>query len=126
MKKRNLIISAVIAGLLAVSLAGCGTVNAWNATALTTGMSDYAGAKKNTQELDDIKLRTWLDSSCAVNIGALQRISSTSGSPNAVNAVFMACPVPNVGVTTILPSGNMSVQTTAIQPAAAIPAVPAK
>ena len=99
-----------------VALTGCGTVNAYNAALLNKGAADYETAVKNLKDADDLKLKSWVDGACAVNVGALQRIASSTGNTNAVNAVFMACPVPNVGVTSILPSGNMTVQTSNVTP----------
>lgn len=112
----------IIVGLLALS--GCGTINAWNAVALEKTATDYEGAKKTLKDTDDMKLKLWVDGACSVNVGALQRIASSTGNVNAVNAIFMACPVPNVGVTSILPSGNMTVQTTAVQSSPSVPASP--
>lgn len=103
---------------LCATLSACGTVNTWNAAMLGKGAGDYAAAVNNLKETDDLKLRAWVDGACAVNVGALQRIASSTGNVNAVNAVFMACPVPNVGVTSILPSGNMTVQTSNVAPSA--------
>ena len=118
MKKRNLILQAAIVGLFVTSLSGCGAMNTYTAAALSTGSTDYLGAKENIQKIDDLKLRAWVDNACAVNVGALQRAASTTGNNNVTNAVFTACPVPNVGVTSILPTGSMTVQTTNITPPA--------
>lgn len=94
-----------------VLLAGCGTMNAGYSSLLNSTAQDYTGAKANIQQTDDMKLRGWVDAACAVNIGALQRAISTSGNPNIANAVFTACPVPGVGVTTTTQTGSMQVQT---------------
>lgn len=106
----------ILIAISALALSACGTMNAFTSAALTTGTADYAAAKKNLQTIDDAKLQAWLDSACSTNVGALQRASAT-GNAHVANAVFTACPVSNVGVTSILPSGNMQVQTVAIQPA---------
>jgi len=97
----------LIAILFAVSLAGCGTMNAWNGAALNKVESDYSGAKQNLKSFDDMKFVTWADAACAIPLGALQR--NATGNPRAVNAVFEACPVANVGVVT-LTAGGMAVQ----------------
>ncbi len=96
-------------------MGGCGTLNAWNAGMLTKGAGDYTAAKINLQKTDDMKLQAWIDSACAMNVGALQRAASTSGNGNAITAVFTACPVPGVGVTSNLPNGSLTVQTTTLQ-----------
>ena len=102
--------------IAAVSLlAGCGTLNAWNSAALTTGAADYTGMRQNIQKTDDMKLQGWIDAACAMNVGALQRAASTSGNGNAITAVFTACPVPGVGVTSNMPNGSLTVQTTTLQ-----------
>ena len=108
---KSLILVAVV-----TSLSGCGAMNTYTAAALSTGGADYESAKANVKKIDDMKLQSWVDSACAVNVGALQRAASTTGNTNITNAVLTACPVPNVGVTSILPSGNMTVQTTNIVP----------
>ena len=107
-------------------LAGCGSINTWNAAMLANGESNYAATVKNLKDVDDMKLKLWADGACAVNVGALQRVSSTTNNLNLVNAILMACPVPNVGVTAILPSGNMTVQTTNVTPAAPASMAPTK
>ncbi len=99
----------------AVLMGGCGTLNAWNSAMLTKGAGDYTSAKQNIQKTDDMKLQAWIDSACAMNVGALQRAASTSGNGNAITAVFTACPVPGVGVTSNLPNGSLTVQTTTLQ-----------
>ena len=99
----------------ALALGGCGTLNAWNSAMLTKGAGDYTSAKQNIQKTDDMKLQAWIDSACAMNVGALQRAASTSGNGNAITAVFTACPVPGVGVTSNLPNGSLTVQTTTLQ-----------
>ncbi len=111
-------------------LAGCAPINSAYNGVLTQGVADYASAKQNIQATDDMKLRAWVDSACAVNIGALQRAVSTSGNPAVANAVFTACPVPAVGVTTNGPTGTMQVQTFTIpitgitEPATPAPTAP--
>jgi hypothetical protein len=107
-----LLILAVGAALV---LGGCGTLNAWNSAALTTGAADYTGMRQNIQKTDDMKLQGWIDAACAMNVGALQRAASTSGNGNAITAVFTACPVPGVGVTSNMPNGSLTVQTTTLQ-----------
>lgn len=114
--KKVMLIAAGFAACFA--LAGCGAMNTYTSAALSAGGADYAGAKENIKKIDDLKLQTWVDGACAVNVGALQRAASTTGNTNITNAVLTACPVPNVGVTSILPSGNMTVQTTNIAPLA--------
>ncbi len=99
----------------ALALAGCGTLNAWNSAMLTKGAGDYTSAKVNIQKADDMKLQGWIDAACAMNVGALQRAASTSGNGNAITAVFTACPVPGVGVTSNMPNGSLTVQTTTLQ-----------
>ena len=99
----------------ALAMGGCGTLNAWNSAALTTGAADYTGMRQNIQKTDDMKLQGWIDAACAMNVGALQRAASTSGNGNAITAVFTACPVPGVGVTSNMPNGSLTVQTTTLQ-----------
>ena len=98
-----------------LSMSGCGTLNAWNSAMLTKGAGDYTSAKVNIQKADDMKLQGWIDAACAMNVGALQRAASTSGNGNAITAVFTACPVPGVGVTSNMPNGSLTVQTTTLQ-----------
>ncbi len=105
----------ILAGAAALILGGCGTLNAWNSAALTTGAADYTGMRQNIQKTDDMKLQGWIDAACAMNVGALQRAASTSGNGNAITAVFTACPVPGVGVTSNMPNGSLTVQTTTLQ-----------
>jgi hypothetical protein len=105
---------------ICLMLTACGTLNPAVGALESKAVADYAGARHNIQTADDMKLKVWSDTACAVNVGALQRAASSTGNQNIVNAVFMACPVPNVGVTQILPSGQMNVQTTNVAP----PAVP--
>lgn len=115
---------ALVAVLIAIAigLTGCGTINAYNAVAVQKAATDYAGAKKTIQELDDMKLQAWLDTACAINLGALQRSAST-GNGHVANAALVACPVPSVGVTSVQTNGSMQVQTTQIAvPMAAFPA----
>ena len=107
-----LLILAVGAALV---IGGCGTLNAWNSAALTTGAANYTGMRQNIQKTDDMKLQGWIDAACAMNVGALQRAASTSGNGNAITAVFTACPVPGVGVTSNMPNGSLTVQTTTLQ-----------
>ena len=97
-------------------LSGCGTINPTVSAALNSAGQDYMGAKANIQQTDDMKLRVWLDGACAVNIGALQRAISTSGNPSIANAIFTACPVPAVGVTSTSATGSMQVQTFNLPP----------
>lgn len=122
----------LIIGLMLMAIAllsGCGTINAGYSGALNATAQDYMGAKENIQHTDDFKLRAWLDSSCAINIGALQRAISTSGNPYIANAIFTACPVPGVGVSTTTATGSMQVQTfqlpSVVQGAAAAAQAPA-
>ncbi len=105
----------ILAGAAALILGGCGTLNAWNSAALTTGAANYTGMRQNIQKTDDMKLQGWIDAACAMNVGALQRAASTSGNGNAITAVFTACPVPGVGVTSTMPNGSLTVQTTTLQ-----------
>ncbi len=109
-----LLLLAVAIGAMLL-MGGCGTLNAWNSGMLTKGAGDYTAAKINLQKTDDMKLQAWIDSACAMNVGALQRAASTSGNGNAITAVFTACPVPGVGVTSNLPNGSLTVQTTTLQ-----------
>lgn len=117
--------SMILAVLAALALAACAPINSAYNAALTQGVADYASAKQNIQATDDMKLKAFVDSSCAINIGALQRAVSTSGNAAIANGVFTLCPVPGVGVTTNTPTGTMQVQTFSIpitgisQPAAA-------
>lgn len=104
----------MIIAAVAALLSGCGAMNAYSSAALTNGAADYASARKNVQSADDAKLQGWMDSACAMNVGALQRAVSTSSNPHALNAVLAACPVPGIGVTSALPNGTMNVQTTTI------------
>ncbi|MDE2470913.1 MAG: hypothetical protein KGL35_19725, partial [Bradyrhizobium sp.] len=89
----------ILAILASLALSGCGTINPAVSAFENKAGTDYLGAKANIQQADDMKLRVWLDGACAVNIGALQRAISTSGNPSIANAIFTACPVPAVGVT---------------------------
>ncbi|MDE2467969.1 MAG: hypothetical protein KGL35_04320 [Bradyrhizobium sp.] len=107
------LILAILASLL---LSGCGTVNPAVSAFENKAGTDYMGAKANIQQADDMKLRVWLDGACAVNIGALQRAISTSGNPSIANAIFTACPVPAVGVTSTSATGSMQVQTFNLPP----------
>lgn len=106
---------AVILAVCAL-MSGCGTINPTVSAALNSAGQDYMGAKANIQQTDDMKLRLWLDGACAVNIGALQRAISTSGNPSIANAIFTACPVPAVGVTSTSATGSMQVQTFNLPP----------
>lgn len=105
----------ILAVAAALALGGCGTLNQWNSAMLTKGAGDYTAAKQNIQKTDDMKLQGWIDAACAMNVGALQRAASTSGNGNAITAVFTACPVPGVGVTSNMPNGSLTVQTTTLQ-----------
>ena len=117
--------SMILAVFATLALAACAPINSAYNAALTQGVADYASAKQNIQATDDMKLKAFVDSSCAINIGALQRAVSTSGNAAIANGVFTLCPVPGVGVTTNTPTGTMQVQTFSIpitgisQPAAA-------
>lgn len=82
--------------LFGLSFAGCGTMNAYTSAALVTAGSDYEGAKKNLQDLDDIKFKAWVDMAATIPAGALQR--NNTGNPNAVRAVLLACPIRGVGI----------------------------
>ena len=104
------IIICIIA-ITCLNLAGCGAMNTTYGGMITQGVQDYAGAKANIQKTDDLKLQAWVDTACAVNVGALQRAVSTTGNQSIANAVFTACPVPGVGVTSNGPTGSMQVQT---------------
>lgn len=104
----------ILAAGAVLLMGGCGTLNAWNSAALTTGAADYTGMRQNIQKTDDMKLQGWIDAACAMNVGALQRAASTSGNGNAITAVFTACPVPGVGVTSNMPNGSLTVQTTTL------------
>ncbi len=106
----------IIASLAALMLSGCGTINPAVSAFENKAGTDYMGAKANIQQTDDMKLRVWLDGACAVNIGALQRAISTSGNPSIANAIFTACPVPAVGVTSTSATGSMQVQTFNLPP----------
>src|SRR5487761_2513495 len=92
-------------------LTGCAGINAGYSSVLTQGVADYASAKQNVQATDDMKLKVFVDSSCAINIGALQRAVSSTGSAAVANGVFTLCPVPGAGVTTPSQTGMLSVQT---------------
>lgn len=105
-----------IAVLALLSLAACGTVNPFVAGSLNKASADYASAKANLQKIDDAQLQATVDQACAVRLGALQRAESTSGNPNVTRAMLMLCPVNGVGVTSVLPTGNISVQTTNVPP----------
>ncbi len=105
------IILCEIAIIACVNLSGCGAMNTTYGGMITQGVQDYAGAKSNIQKTDDLKLQAWVDTACAVNVGALQRAVSTTGNQSIANAVFTACPVPGVGVTSNGPTGSMQVQT---------------
>lgn len=117
----------MLAAIAALSLGGCTALNAYTSAALTAAQANGAAAVKNIQTADDMKLKAWLVDSCAQTVGALQRAASTSGSANAIRAIFTACPVQGVGVTSVLPTGSLDVQTTNVSPAAPAPATaPAK
>ena len=107
---RTAIFICVIATVCLI-LSGCGAMNTTYGGMITQGVQDYAGAKANIQKTDDLKLQAWVDTACAVNVGALQRAVSTTGNQSIANAVFTACPVPGVGVTSNGPTGSMQVQT---------------
>ncbi len=107
----KLIILCGLVILSCVNLSGCGAMNTTYGGMITQGVQDYAGAKSNIQKTDDLKLQAWVDTACAVNVGALQRAVSTTGNQSIANAVFTACPVPGVGVTSNGPTGSMQVQT---------------
>jgi uncharacterized protein YceK len=76
--------------LLALSLSGCGSINAWMAAKDNIIEQDYKGAKANLQRSDDDALALWVDSACDVKVGALQR------RPDALTPVMDACPVNNM------------------------------
>ncbi len=101
----------ILAALAVLALVACAPINSAYNAALTQGAADYASAKLNIQATDDMKLKAFVDSSCAINIGALQRAVSSNGNPAVANGVFTLCPVPGVGVTTNTPTGTMQVQT---------------
>ena len=111
---KSLFIAVLVAACALLS--GCGTINPTIAAFENKAATDYLGAKANIQQADDMKLRAWLDGSCAINIGALQRAISTSGNPSIANAIFTACPVPAVGVTSTSATGSMQVQTFNLPP----------
>ena len=106
----------ILAVLGACLLSACGTINSGYSAVLNNAGQDYMGVKANLQQTDDMKLRAWIDGACAVNIGALQRAISTSGNPSIANAIFTACPVPAVGVTSTSATGSMQVQTFNLPP----------
>ena len=87
-------------------MTGCGAMNAYTGAVLTAGGSDYAGAKKNLQAMDDMRLQAWLDQACTMPLGALAR--NATGNPNAITAVLSACPVLNMGVVKMT-GGNVSI-----------------
>lgn len=76
--------------ILALSLSGCGSINAWMAAKDNIIEQDYKGAKANLQRSDDDALALWVDSACDVKVGALQR------RPDALTPVMDACPVNNM------------------------------
>ena len=102
----------VLSSLLSLSLVACGTVNPLVSAALNRTSADYASAKANLQKMDDDQLRATTDQACDVKLGALQRAESTTGNSNTTRALLMLCPISGVGVTYVLPSGNITVQTT--------------
>jgi hypothetical protein len=106
---KTLIVLVLLASL--TLLTGCASLNSGYSAALTQGVADYASAKQNVQATDDMKLKVFVDSSCAINIGALQRAVSSTGSAAVANGVFTLCPVPGVGVTTPSQTGTLAVQT---------------
>ena len=83
----------LLAGIVALCLAGCGAVNSYTGAALTAGTADYAGARTNVQKVDDMAFTAWSDSACDIKLGALAR--NNTGNANAVAAALKACPVPN-------------------------------
>ncbi len=105
------IILCGLAIIACLNLSGCGAVNTTYGGLMTQGIQDYAGAKANIQKTDDMKLQAWVDTACAVNVGALQRAVSVTGNQSIANAVFTACPVPGVGVASNGMTGQMQVQT---------------
>ena len=106
----------VIAALVALSLTACGTVNPFISAQLNNASADYASAKANIQKIDDAQLQATVDQACNVKLGALERAESTTGNTNVTRAMLMLCPVSGVGVTSVLPTGNIAVQTTNIAP----------
>lgn len=102
---------------LCLALSGCGTINAWMAAKTKIVEQDYAGAKKQKQNDDDAALQLWIDTSCAVNVGALQR------NPDALTPVMDACPVTGMAKVTTK-SGTVSLQLPNTVPLTQQPAAP--
>lgn len=88
----------------ALSLSGCGAMNSYTSAILTSGASDYEGAKANVQKADDLGFAAWADSACDIKLGALKR--NNTGNTNAVTAALYACPIPNPQKTLNGPSLN--------------------
>jgi hypothetical protein len=85
-----------VGAVLASTLSGCGSINAYTGAAINAGESSFTGAKQNIQAIDDAKFIGWLDAACAMPVGALQR--NATGNSEAVQAVLTACPIPSVAV----------------------------
>ena len=94
----------------------CSTVNPFVAGAINSSAADYAASRANLQKIDDAQLKLAADSACDVKLGALERAESTTGNSNITRAMLMLCPISGVGVTTVLPTGNINVQTTNANP----------
>lgn len=107
--------------IAALALSACSVLNTFGGAQLNSAEANYAGAKQNVKAADDMKLIAWADAACAMPVGALQR--NATGNPYAVNAVLIACPIPNVGVIKAQ-DGNVSVQFTTPTPTQ--PYIPAK
>ncbi|MBV8666754.1 MAG: hypothetical protein JO269_09740 [Burkholderiaceae bacterium] len=101
---------AAIAGAC-LTLTGCGALNTYVAAKDANLKQDYAGAKKNVQDVDDQELTVWKDTACAIKVGALQR------NPGDVSAVMAACPLTNVAKVTVA-NGAVTLEAPGVVPLA--------
>ncbi len=99
-------------------LSGCGAMNEYTGAALNYTEQGYAGARQNIRSADDMKLVTWADAACALNVGALAR--NATGNPNIIKAALEACPIPSVGVVS-MGAGSINIQTVTVPPSVTKP-----
>lgn len=110
-----------------VGLAGCNAINSAVSGGTNYLSASEAGAKSNQQHIDDLGLKTLLDTMCITPYGAIVR--NASGNPNAPRAIVDACGLPQ-GITLIQNTSGVSMATgtgpVSVQPGSTIitPAAP--
>jgi len=102
------ILMLLAAGFVTLAFAGCGAINAYTGAAINAGEASAAGAIQNVKAIDDAKYAAWVQSACALPIGALQR--NNTGNSQANKAVMTACPIAGMAIVDTS-TGSISVST---------------